>query len=112
MIEGLPGQEPRSDIDRLIEALAQRQRIDVAGDGDDENNENNDLNLLMALHNVNPQFIASPRASRPGMRRVGDVEGVRQSSGNWQRDSTTPWDKPILARPINPAILDMGRRQM
>ncbi|EFN89603.1 PH-interacting protein isoform X2 [Harpegnathos saltator] len=97
VIEGLPEQEPRSNIDRLIEALAQRQNIDADGEVAAEDRENN-----VAEQPV--RQIASPRASRPGLRRVGDVEGVRQSSGNWQRDSTTPWNKPILARPMNTAV--------
>ncbi|XP_012278096.1 PH-interacting protein isoform X2 [Orussus abietinus] len=96
VIEGLPVQEPRSNIDRLIEALAQRQNINVEGEPGEERDENQG--------EIPVRQIASPRGSRPGLRRVGDVEGVRQSSGNWQRDNTTPWNKPILAKPINPAI--------
>lgn len=98
VIEGLPEQEPRSNIDRLIEALAQRQNInaegEVIGAGDDREN--------IAEQPI--RQIASPRGSRAGLRREGNVEGVRQSSGNWQRDNTTPWNKPILARPMKPAI--------
>lgn len=100
VIEGLPEQEPRSNIDRLIEALAQRQNIDADGEAAGEDRENNNV----AEQPV--RQIASPRGSRPGLRRVGDVEGVRQSSGNWQRDNTTPWNKPILARPMHAAVRD------
>lgn len=97
MIEGLPVHEPRSHIDRLIEALAQRRNIVHAeGEMADERDENGG--------EAQVRQIASPRGNRPGLRRAGDVEGVRQSSGNWQRDNTTPWNKPILARPMNPAI--------
>ena len=95
VIEGLPPHEPRSHIDRLIEALAQRNNI-VGADGDEERDENGGEQQI--------RQIASPRGNRPGLRRAGDVEGVRQSSGNWQRDNTTPWNKPILARPMNPAV--------
>lgn len=96
VIEGLPEQEPRSNIDRLIEALAQRQNINADGEAAVEDRDN------VAEQPV--RQISSPRGSRPGLRRVGDVEGVRQSSGNWQRDNTTPWNKPILARPMNVAV--------
>lgn len=96
VIEGLPG-EPRSNIDRLIEALAHRQNMDriIEAEAAEER---------AAEENAGVRQIASPRASRPGLRRVGDVEGVRQSSGNWQRDNTTPWNKPILVKPMNPAV--------
>lgn len=95
VIEGLPAQEPRSNIDQLIEALAQRHNIVGEGEGDDR--EENVVEQPV-------RQMASPRGSRSGLRRAGDVEGVRQSSGNWQRDNTTPWNKPILARPMNPAV--------
>lgn len=99
VIEGLPEQEPRSNIDRLIEALAQRRNInadgEIIGAGDDRENNNAEQPIRQ---------IASPRGSRAGLRREGNVEGVRQSSGNWQRDNTTPWNKPFLAHPIKSAI--------
>ncbi|XP_044016177.1 bromodomain and WD repeat-containing protein 3 isoform X2 [Aphidius gifuensis] len=98
VIEGIPDRGPRSDIDRLIEALAQRRNIPGhENDGDDTSNRDDNEQL-------NIRQISSPRASRPGLRRDGDVEGVRQSVGNWQRDNTTPWNKPILVKTINPAI--------
>ncbi|XP_015599493.1 PH-interacting protein isoform X2 [Cephus cinctus] len=105
VIEGLPVPEPRSNIDRLIEALAQRQNINAEGEvaGDEREDNQGDLPVRQ---------IASPRGSRPGLRRAGDVEGVRQSSGNWQRDNTTPWNKPILAKPVNPAIRETHFRQL
>ncbi|XP_015116795.1 bromodomain and WD repeat-containing protein 3 [Diachasma alloeum] len=103
VIEGLPNQLPRSDIDRLIEALAQRQNI-IGVENDDEHEHQGEQ--LRAVG------IASPRGSRPGLRRDGDVEGVRQSSGNWQRDNTTPWNKPILAQPLNPAIKVTQMKQL
>lgn len=96
VIEGLPSQEPRSNIDQLIEALAQRQRLNAEGEIIDDREENAAEQPF--------RLMASPRGSRSGLRRAGDVEGVRQSSGNWQRDNTTPWNKPFLARPMNPAV--------
>lgn len=104
VIEGLPEQEPRSNIDRLIEALAQRQNI-ADGEPVGEDRENN-----VAEQPV--RQVASPRGNRPGLRRVGDVEGVRQSSGNWQRDNSTPWNKPILARPMNVAVRETQIKAM
>lgn len=102
VIEGLPSHEPRSNIDRLIEALAQRQNIN-----DNAENERDDNQGEAPLRQI-----SSPRGNRPGLRRVGDVEGVRQSSGNWQRDNTTPWNKPILVKPLNPAILETQLNQI
>lgn len=73
VIEGV-----RSDIDRLIEALANRQNQDQAPDSnnDRENRPNN-----------------SPRSGHrmSGPRRSGDVEGVRQSMGNWQLETNFKW---------------------
>ncbi|KZC10837.1 PH-interacting protein, partial [Dufourea novaeangliae] len=103
VIEGLPTQEPRSNIDQLIEALAQRQNINVEREGGGDDREENIMEQPI-------RQMASPRGSRSGLRRVGDVEGVRQSSGNWQRDNTTPWNKPILARPMNPAVRETQYR--
>ncbi|KAK7871917.1 hypothetical protein R5R35_009722 [Gryllus longicercus] len=85
VIEGLP--EPRSHIDQMIAALANRQN----GPGD---------------HAAAPRHATSPRsAHRVGMRRTGDVEGVRQSSGNWQRDSSYIWKQRMLTRPADPGSL-------
>ncbi|XP_066989654.1 bromodomain and WD repeat-containing protein 3 isoform X2 [Macrobrachium rosenbergii] len=47
----------------------------------------------------------SPRASRVGARRVGDVEGVRQSTGNWQRDPNIKWSRRVIVRRQENAIL-------
>lgn len=35
---------------------------------------------------------------RAGTRRIGDVEGVRQSTGNWQRDPNMKWNRRIIIR--------------
>ena len=105
VIDGLPSQEqPRSNIDQMIEALAQERRINGT-----ENDE--EANAQQQLIEDQVRQIASPRSGRSGLRRVGDVVGVRQSSGNWQRDNTTPWNKPILARPLNAAVLETQYKQ-
>lgn len=108
VVQNVPEQEqPRSNIDRLIEALAQRQHIDEVDveNGDPDNEENMLRNDNVPNVVVIPRAVASPRASRAGLRREGDIEGVRQSSGNWQRDNTTPWNKPILAKPLQSSIM-------
>lgn len=109
VIEGLPEQEPRSNIDQLIEELAQRRNIGADGEGAGEDRENN---VAEQQHSVHNRQLASPRASRAGLRREGNVEGVRQSSGNWQRDNTTPWNKPLLARAMNPAVRETQAKTM
>ena len=38
---------------------------------------------------------------RVGARRVGDVEGVRQSTGNWQRDPNMKWKRRVIVRQLN-----------
>lgn len=96
------GNQPRSNIDRLIADLAHRQRLE------DAINANVDADDQQAI----ARQVQSPRGVRlGGLRRVGDVEGIRQSSGNWQRDNTTPWNKPILAKPLNPAFLETQTKQ-
>ena len=44
----------------------------------------------------------SPRAngSRVALRRQGDVEGVRQSSGNWHHENNFKWIRRIYVRPM------------
>nr|XP_053636652.1 bromodomain and WD repeat-containing protein 3-like [Cherax quadricarinatus] len=37
-------------------------------------------------------------AGRVGARRVGDVEGVRQSTGNWQRDPNIKWNRRVIVK--------------
>lgn len=102
VIEGLPSEPPRSDIDRMIAALAQRQ---YGADADQQ--ENGDRQE----QNDNPlRQMASPRSGhRTGMRRNGDVEGVRQTSGNWQRDSNYKWFKKALIKPLDTYALQMAK---
>lgn len=42
-------------------------------------------------------------AGRVGARRVGDVEGVRQSTGNWQRDPNMKWKRRVIVRRLKPS---------
>ncbi|CAD7093518.1 unnamed protein product [Hermetia illucens] len=86
-----------SHIDRLIEALANRQGHEQAPDSNNDR-VNNSINIRL-MNN-------SPRGTgRVGPRRNGDVEGVRQSSGNWQRESTFKWIRRIFVRPMKYAHL-------
>lgn len=108
-----------SDLDLLIEALAQRQQ----GNGR-QNNNNNNNNGAGAGNNDNNQQqqplqpqqlnrvgnMNSPRGSqnRVGLRRSGDVEGVRQSSGNWHRgDASFKFQSRCYVKPIRHARLQM-----
>jgi hypothetical protein len=42
------------------------------------------------------------------IRRSGDVEGVRQSSGNWQRDDMN-WTQSVLIPSLSPGALHTAR---
>jgi len=104
VIEGLPTPEPRSNIDQMIEALANRQY------GNEQ---------LPSAANQQPapsavRHATSPRSGhRVGMRRSGDVEGVRQSSGNWQRGSNISWCKRTVVQNLDPSMLrNMQQRLM
>lgn len=105
-----------SDLDLLIEALAQRQQ----GNNNAPNNNVNNAALLAAAANNNQQQqlqgqqqnrvanLNSPRGSqnRVGLRRSGDVEGVRQSSGNWHRgDASFKFQSRYYVNPIKAARL-------
>jgi hypothetical protein len=46
------------------------------------------------------------------MRRSGDVEGVRQSSGDWQRGSNISWCKHTLVRNLDTAMLRNMRQRL
>lgn len=92
-----------SNIDRLIAALANRQG---PGQAPDSNNERDP----QANRPSN-----SPRAngSRVGsVRRSGDVEGVRQSSGNWQRDINLKWIRRIYVQPMRYSRLQTLRQKV
>lgn len=52
----------------------------------------------------------SPRASRGGARLVGDVEGVRQSVGDWQSDPNVKWAPRHCLLPLLPSsVLSSSR---
>lgn len=46
-----------------------------------------------------------------GARREGDVEGVRQSRGNWQRDEIN-WTQRVMVQPLDKASLQQSRAVM
>lgn len=102
-----------SDLDLLIEALANRQGAN------NNNNRGNDDNQAQEANNQEQQqapqqpaaaqqlnrlnSLNSPRGSvnRVGLRRSGDVEGVRQSSGNWHRgDASFKFKSRCFVQPI------------
>ncbi|XP_068220556.1 bromodomain and WD repeat-containing protein 3 isoform X2 [Palaemon carinicauda] len=120
---------PRLNIDEMIQRLAEEQdqriahdRVDIGGvqpgpSGVADRREStsssrgerrpsssgptNDHSYAVAsLHDP-----LSPRASRVGARRVGDVEGVRQSTGNWQRDPNIKWNRRVIVRRQRNAML-------
>ncbi|KRT78658.1 WD40 domain-containing protein, partial [Oryctes borbonicus] len=49
---------------------------------------------------------------RTGMRTSSDVEGIRHSSGNWQRDPNKEWGKRLLMKPIEKCQLDRTKRMV
>ncbi|KDR09153.1 hypothetical protein L798_01269, partial [Zootermopsis nevadensis] len=95
--------EPRSNIDQMIEALANRQY----GSEQPPSTPNQHQASSLLRH------VTSPRSGhRVGMRRSGDVEGVRQSSGNWQRGSNISWCKRNLVRSLDTAMLRNRRQRL
>lgn len=115
VIEGLPS-EPRSDIDRMIAALAQRQYGAEAHDPSDNQDQESVRNEggLNAIENAFMRQLSSPRGSvhRTGMRRNGDVEGVRQTSGNWQRDVNYKWFRRPLIQALNIYALEAAKKKV
>lgn len=74
-------------------------------------------NALEVIHcncsNIGLSFstVNSPSHGRVGLRRSGDIEGVRQSHGNWQ-GRTSPsqgdllaWSRRVVVLPTDPAVL-------
>lgn len=83
---GLDNQQRARTIDDMIERLAQEQasrRVNeehgYAANDVSFSNNNQQQRILPAA-----EASFSNSSSRPGVRRSGDVEGVRQSIGNWQ----------------------------
>ncbi|XP_014221198.1 bromodomain and WD repeat-containing protein 3 isoform X1 [Trichogramma pretiosum] len=115
VIDGLPGEMPRSNIEALIEELAHRRRIPGANENQEGINEIEDVDIEGNDDNINENDqeqsvdhavvpVVSNRLNN-GTSRHSENVGVRQSSGNWQHDNTTPWNKPILVKPLKRAIL-------
>lgn len=87
-----------SHIDRLIEALANRQGADPVPDSNNERNRNNSFNN--GSGNSPRGAVGSVGRALVAARRTGDVEGVRQSSGNWQRETNFKFIRRIYVRPM------------
>lgn len=41
--------------------------------------------------------------------RNGDIEGIRQSTGNWQRDNNIKWTKNALMEPLGATQLNRAK---
>ncbi|KAK7075021.1 Bromodomain and WD repeat-containing protein 3 [Halocaridina rubra] len=139
LVSHAPSQEnaavPRPNIDEMIQRLAEEQDQRLASDrgdtsgtqpgpsGVNDRRESTSSNrgerrasssgptsdhsyAVAALHDP-----LSPRASRVGARRVGDVEGVRQSTGNWQRDPNMKWNRRIIVRRQQSCLLQSLERR-
>uniref|UniRef100_A0A131YZQ4 Bromodomain and WD repeat domain containing protein 1/3 n=1 Tax=Rhipicephalus appendiculatus TaxID=34631 RepID=A0A131YZQ4_RHIAP len=77
--------EDRPAIDEMIEQLQQQQDHMLAAEGQSPPRSAQQQPRLASSHSPGGHH------SRVGMRRTGDVEGVRQSSGHWQsRDTEQP----------------------
>lgn len=117
-VEVVEGPNAVSHIDRLIAALAHRQAPGqpAEANGPPENVVNGgnvggayQPGVLPAaaaaaaaanrLNNSSPRSNGGP--GRVGLRRTGDVEGVRQSVGNWHRTNLNfKWMRRIYVRPM------------
>ncbi|XP_044740544.1 bromodomain and WD repeat-containing protein 3 isoform X3 [Chrysoperla carnea] len=104
VIEGIPAQEPRSDLDLMIAALAQRQY----GEAGDMNGDQDNGSGIFNRHMNSPR----DQRYRVGMRRHGDVEGVRQSSGNWQHDGNIKWGRRLLVKPLSMYALENAKQKV
>jgi len=85
-------QNQRPTIDDMIQRFQQEQERNRVNEehgyaANSNNNDNNNLNeSLQPAQRLQPAQAQEPSfiSNRPGARRSGDVEGVRQSVGNWQ----------------------------
>lgn len=119
-VEVVDNNQSVSHLDRLIEALANRQGQDQAPDSNNDRNGGGGSAFGVNGYRLNQ----SPRSNVSsanninghrgvGLRRSGDVEGVRQSSGNWQRD--TPgykWIRRIYVKPMKYAVLQTLKQKV
>lgn len=139
-VEVVEGPNVVSNIDRLIQALANRQGPGGVDAGNERNADDNAevvvnggniggmfqpgvapavaaaaaaanrLNNINNLNGGNNNNVVvnnnenSPRSNsvvRVVLRRAGDVEGVRQSSGNWQQNiNNFKWQRRMYVRPM------------
>lgn len=95
----------------MIAALAHRQ---YGSDAPDPPSQDQDQQGQEAGGSADNQSLmrqlSSPRGGlRTGMRRNGDVEGVRQTSGNWQRDVNYKWFRRTLVKPLDIYALQAAR---
>ncbi|XP_018327576.1 bromodomain and WD repeat-containing protein 3 isoform X2 [Agrilus planipennis] len=123
VIEGLPDEEPYSEIDIMIAALAHRQ-YGQEGTNDAQNNVNNNHNMVngnsnSSSSNSSNQGTSSsstsqantsnnssiPTLRRSTSRRIGEG-GIRQSVGEWQRDPNIKWKVRVLVQPLKPSELE------
>lgn len=44
-----------------------------------------------------------------GIVRNGDIEGIRQTTGNWQRDNNIKWTKSALMEPLGATQLNRAK---
>lgn len=106
----MPYEQPRSDIDRMIAALAQRQ---YGQENSISENDTNRYELNNSRHGQRtgmrrfvhgPHYVIS-RFIKIAISRNGDIEGIRQTTGNWQKDNNIKWAKHVLMQPLNPMEL-------
>lgn len=89
VIQGI-ADAPRSDIDRMIAALAQRQNRNEENEGEE------------AL---------PPRSIRNTFRGTADAgEGVRRSTGEWQQDPNMVWNKNYIVPPLRKSEIQKARQ--
>ncbi|XP_076307639.1 PH-interacting protein-like [Tachypleus tridentatus] len=107
-IRPVEAEQQRPTIDDMIERLQQEQnsrRVNPSrASGTARESERN------AQGPISPRVLGGQRSlsghSRVGMRRNGDIEGVRQSSGNWQSrgqfSGSPSWLKRVVVKPMCP----------
>lgn len=91
----VPGRE-HCDIDQLV------PNVVLSDEGQQEViMEASENEFLMGGELGESRRLNSGLRSRVGMRRTGDIEGVRQSSGNWQRGDNISWTKRLICEPLD-----------
>lgn len=115
VIEGLP-YEPRSDLDRMIAALAQRQygQENASGEVEQARSEAGAARYLQRPSSIRRLFKKN-HSNFPFITnlflyfRNGDIEGIRQTTGNWQKDSNIKWTKNNLLQPLSFSELQQAK---